>query len=349
MKIKSISKYVLGVMFILGISMNSYAVLPVADGPNLAQNILTNMTEMYNWAEEKAMKQIESQLTTMLAGESMDANNKATARMIVSLNKASQDIQNLEAIQRFSPAPTACGTVSLGATLEDIYCESEKSKEDVRDKSTKKEATFDKTPVQQSLARAKAAEEVVIDCRPDEDGRSTCLEVNLLLGGAPGDATNKELAEISKGTARQIELISGALPVLKTDPMVGDTPTGNAMRVLDYRRVAFKSMVSESLLNVRESFNREDESSGSEMEVLWDFVDSRWGDGDSEFIKLITNTHPKKAQGAAFITTPTQVLREIGVMQAFQTYMTVLQYEQSLREESLHAAMLALEIEPLDR
>lgn len=340
---QSIAAFVISIMM----SANSHALIPTTDFANLVEGMLGNIQELFNWLEEQALMELEMQLQTALMGEETDANNAATARMITSLNKAQQDIQNTEIIRMFTPAGTACDTVTLGKSLDDIYCQASAAVTAARARKYIKDNNYDKNPTEQKKHVAEVAEDLVEHCQPDEDGESECLKLEYLFGDAPAGASDQDLLEIFEATERQVDLITGPLPPKRTDPRLGDTPTANVQRVNDYRLQAIKSVATESLLAVRGSYVVAEGAEGSELQALWAFVDKRWGDGDSDFIKKITNTHPDKESGAEFITTPSQVLREIGVMQAFQTYMSVLQYEQSLRAEAIDASLLSLELEPL--
>lgn len=339
------------------------ALIPTTDFANLAQNIFGSMQNMYRWAEEKALKEVDRKLQTNLFGKQTDAANNASARTVVSLNRAQQDIQNIETEQRFMPAPSACQTLEIGQELEETYAHEEATKDAARDSFLQKEATFNLKEQLQREARKVAAQWIVDACEPDSSGISPCLDASALFGESK--LVNKASKKLTKTAMKklngyaaaspgptqnyaklQVDLIAGPLPTMKTDPTLPGGAVANAQRVNDYRKVAIKSLVQESLTAITTAFNKT-ESGESELGVLWKFADARWGGGSSEFLKKITNTHPDKSGNKDNITTPTQVLREIALMQAFQSYMNVLQYEQSLRVEALTATSLAISVEPI--
>lgn len=344
---KRIAAYCFVVIFSIGLPMRSQALIPTTDFANLIESLLGNIQELFSWLEEQAMMELEMELESALFGEQTDANNQATARMVVSLNKAQQDIQNLEIQREFAPAESACSTITIRDTLDDIYCASDFALEESRSRLRENHLNFNQTTQQQSEHIATVAAEIVEDCQPEEEGEpSDCLLVGMLFGDMPDGSSRAEIERTSLATERQIELITGGIPSRKTDVRMIDSASGNAMRIGDYRREALKGMAQESLLAVRGAFVTQEGAPGSELEALWEFVNKRWSDDDGEFIKLITNTHPDKSD-EDFTTTPSQVLREMAVMEVFQSYMDVLNYEQSLREEALTAAMLSIEVEPL--
>ena len=324
---------------------------PTFDAANLAAEMSGNLEEAYNWAEEKAMNELDMQMRAFGLGEELTVEEKAAAKTIVSINKAKQEIQNLEIEMAFSPGLFACDTAENTKQVEEIACEAEADKEDLTEALAEKNGDFEEKPAETIEKIAEVAKDIVEQCIPAKgDDASKCLQLGMLLGDGAEGSTDKELEEIAEATAYQVELLSGVLPVKKTDPRLPDTPTANIKRSGDLRYLAYKALIDKSLIDVRGDMIHFPDTPASFINTLKEFTDQRWGDkGTTEWMKLVMASHPKKSEGKEFNMGPEQVEREMAVIQAFQAYMAVLQYEQSLQVQTLQAALLAITLEPIKR
>jgi hypothetical protein len=86
------------------------------------------------------------------------------------------------------------------------------------------------------------------------------------------------------------------------------------------------------------------------MAKYWAFAADRWGGGEQAIDSILTmqNANAEKTSDVTKRTNDTQVIRKIAIMEAFQTYLAVEQYQQQLRMEALQAALLSIEVNPLD-
>ncbi|MCP1674249.1 hypothetical protein J2T57_001351 [Natronocella acetinitrilica] len=330
----------------LGVSAPAKAQFMNIDYANLAENIVGNMQSMNFWAQEKMVLMESMSLNTALSDLTIQNQNNATANTIIRINQRATDLHNTRAITRSIPAYDVCDNVSIVVSMEDAVCAAVERKDDDQQRIVEKHTNFSQSAGEFERSRREAAAELVGAC--DELGFDRCADASMLLGGS-GDGLNiSDRDGSAEATFRQIDIITGGLPERKTSPSLGAGVAANEQRINDLRREALRSLVTTSLSEIRAARLSIDDMP-SEFQNMWEFSAQRWGTEEAEdFLKRIANAHPDKAElGNRARTYPEEVIRLTASMQAFQTFMAVESYRQSLRLEALNAGMLSLMIQPL--
>lgn len=94
----------------------------------------------------------------------------------------------------------------------------------------------------------------------------------------------------------------------------------------------------------------DDHTLPSKMMELELFNEKRYNNEDGEWIKKVTNTHPKKdgPDGKEYSFTPYQLQREALLIDGFLANMAVLQYKSMLKQEILQAAILSTQVNEVE-
>lgn len=342
-----------------GITLTGSAqAVPVVDSAAVAQMIQQNALQVRQWAEESQLVQFGHSLQADLASFEVDNLNNAMANSIVRQNQNRTDIANTQARARRQPADDACQTVSASVNVEQAICGVDFVQEEEGaeyremhtggiDEESGRLTMFAETAGEFEARRNEALQRQVESCQ--EVGVEKCIDTGLMFGGDTGIVISDEDGA-AEATRNQISLIAGPEPERATDSRVPEgTYAGNASRLRDMRREAIRQMVAKSLSEIRATRLSVD-GMPSEFQNLYDFALTRWGsERASEWLATVTSTHPDKGDAEGLDQdSPEEVLRKMAQMQAFMTYLSVEQYRHSLRTEGLTAALVALELEPVD-
>jgi hypothetical protein len=336
-------------------SSNSSAIISFTDYAALVENSAGNIQDMYNWAQEKALTMMEMELTSTLEGLSIDNMNNAIANVISRTGAATQEVQNLEVLEKSAPDKDACATITLQILGKDAECATaEKSSQAIK-KAQAKHANYSSGGSAYKDETKKLVEKVVQDCEVLQDpslemndenllASSMCADSGLLTGVTlDGDTLNPDQ---EKAAALYIDLVTGVEPTFKKSSLLqDDSASYNKMLVSEMRRESFRSIVITSLNEIkamRTSPGIDSEADPSPMQLLQEFDDDRFGDAD--WMAELQNV---KASSKNSIY-PSEINRKIAVMDAFSVHLDLLQYKQSLRMEALINGLLALEVDPLD-
>lgn len=353
------------------------AFLPKIDPTLAAEMIASNMMMMSQWLEDSIRSEIAMAGETAMASAHVDAANQRELNRMVRDGKRDEDRSRIELLLEMVPDMNACNDMNVSTSLTDSACEIEREVAEEVNRYTERHTSFNHTPTEYQEQATQIAQETLDLCRSlSEDGESIaqCARADKLISG--GEARVFYTDQDREATRLQIDIIAGVIPEMHTDPRMGNSPGANASRIEDLRRVAFRSLVSQSLHEIRAERIAPDSPSGegkieSPMEVISNFVYERFGSADAQdFLKAISNTGEANGvnwgvdmasgsmteserrawdslQATSHTTTIGQVQRKQAVMDAFQNYLLYRMWQGNLRREALQAAMLALEIEPL--
>ncbi len=192
------------------------------------------------------------------------------------------------------------------------------------------------------------------------EGKSLCLKLSLLIDN---DYTTIQTGKEVEGAKELINIITGPT-VSKVDPAIATaakTTSGKRALMKEYRKIALKNMSSEVLNNVLEqrhpafwTDSEQTNPSASPLTQLEEFNAERFSQPSGRWMLKVSGLHPEKLdpdpeKAKKAIFTPDQLLRDMALIDGFMAHMAVLQYKSQLRQETMQAALLSLEVEPLER
>ena len=209
---------------------------------------------------------------------------------------------------------------------------------------------FDKTPAEQRQHAGRMTRAIVEKCEEEGD----CLDTQLLLtGGASGILRDKHI----DAAQRQIALLVSPVPQDVLSSELGGTALTNQQRADDLRRVAMLSLANESLNQVMLNYLAAESTGQSRISLMRAFVHARFGSPHDPDGGADPETHSRKwlakvanadaETKAEDPTMPSEVIRKMATIDAFRARLALLQYEQSLRVESLQAAILSATVDPV--
>lgn len=327
--------------------------VPTVDGPNLAQNIANNIMQAASWAQEKGLKIMEMDLTSLLTKMKIQNDNNAAANQIIRNGRAMQEIQNKEIAEQAMAADNACAVTASAEAQKQIMDASQTLKE-------RKAANFAAASQNFSAAEATAsgnyinnndqnnfqmAETLVADCSVlqsvgsgdvNEDApmaTSLCMRGSLLTSSSPETMTNDESAAVD----RMNSVI--AWPFAEGDS-ISSGKAGNMDRVAIARREIFQNMVFGSLQEVS-SWRQPAVQGISPMMTLEKAVKAHY---DPEELAKVSNADPATKNSDM----PSEVQRKMAQMQALSLYIESERFKGDLRREALLSGLLALQIRPIE-
>lgn len=328
------------------ISTPAQAQIPTTDFEGWRQKIISAVQRLQAWSEERELMRKSMDQAGMNAGLQVDNLNNAVSNMIVRQGRSQQEIQNLAILQDSLPAQDACQAYSAAVNLDDALCAMEDAAQQAGRDRVENLNTLGMTGPEFDEHSAVSVYDLVTRCRQlsltGELDDTECLNTQLLLGGAIPTMSDQEAA----ATETQISLLVNPIPERLIDERTGSGPAQDVARALAVRKLSLQGIAANALTRVRAerlSVNGEP----SRLQLLRDFAEERFGSAaGAEYLALMTNTHPDKQVDASHQTQPGQVLRSMAVMDGFRVYMQAQQYEQQLRMNALHSAILSAVIDP---
>lgn len=312
----------------------SQAALPVVDPAAIAQIIADLEQTARLWLEEKGLIIDGMEQEEVLHQEQIENNNNNTAQTVTRVTQTMSDLYNLETAREMAPSPTACGTASKSEALAAVKCETTaRSAAKSRSGAARKASATPGSP--QAIT-----EEILEDIKAVDrlaPGDNLPVRADNFLGASTGPVFDEAQG---LGAEAFVKLVSPEeLPPPDTRRYRDDSPEGQAYTVKRLTKLARRSVAEQSLEQIKNE--RMPNAEGvSKMQVIDQFVNERFGDGlSSEWMMGVTAT-----AGAGSMT-EAQVIREMAIMDAFLSYMSVERHKQSLRIETLLATLLTETIE----
>ncbi|WP_203368673.1 hypothetical protein [Cysteiniphilum marinum] len=299
---------------------------------------------------KQSVKEWTNQLNASIQGQGkqIDTINNGFANSIARTNQAMNDVFNKDLEQQTQPSIDACATYSVSTALNDAMCtvlESVASAAETRAKNfLNSDSDISASAASQKNANAilEVANELHQAESPSRSGAEgdqqlsdQVLRADILLG-SQGDTFDDNSM---KATQAFNDILVGASIAAEPSIQNSDDQTNYVDNYL--RPNAIRALAANSLDTVRSLRVGGDGTSNtpSVMQTMQQFVDSHFGtpDGD-QWLRNITNTQ----DDAEDFMSDSAVLRSMTQMQAFQNYLTMMQYQSQLRQETLQAALLAL-------
>ncbi len=311
---------------------------------------LAALVQLANKAKEgldqfnQSIKQWTNQLNANIQGqaEAVNAMNNGFANSIVRNNQAMDDHFNNDLRMQMQPSMDACATYSVANSLNDAVCSfltnvSSSSESRVSNYLNKSSGVqLSASARSQDNANTIINNAVALNHSGAKgDVSSNVIRADIMLG-SQGDTYDKDNMASTK-VFNNIVLGAG----VQTAPSKenSDSQLGyidNYLRPNAMRAISANSLDTIRNLRVGEGNNPD---KPSVMQLMQKFVDSHFGTPDgNKWIQAVTNTQ-KDASG---FMSDSSVLRSIAEMQAFGNYLSMMQYQSDLRQETIQASMLAL-------
>ena len=326
----------------------------ITDIPNLIENIASNVTEIYNFAEEMSQTYLSMDLQSAMAGLGIDAANSLAVQQMTQEAQEAQDKSDAEFMERVMPDSDACDTDTLNKMEQENECMAADLASEQLEKAIKRNSNFSTNQADYRDSIAVIASDMIIECKNLQTGApvdpnnllstSLCLSGGIVSGVSVADTMtlNEEAASNSL-----IDMMAGPIPTYKSSRDVPDnSPRKNDMILEEMRLEAYRSLATSSFSAItsarKPSFTSTGAIGPSYLETLSQFDNDRWG--DSEWRAEISNITTDGENPNSVM--PSELMRKMAVMDAFQVHLGVLQYKQQMRQEALLAAMLAFQISP---
>lgn len=336
-------------------SGRSLAVVPLTDVPNLIENIASNVVDAYNFAEEMSQQYLNMDLQSAMVGLGVDAANTLATQQMKQEADELQSKSDVALQEMLMPDSQACDTEALIAAEQSNECMSANLAAEENHQAKQRNSNFDTNIVEYEDTVEKMTSEIIDACIGLQEGgkvdKNNPMKTSLcLIGGigAGGSVGNTMTMSEEQAANLQNRIITGATPTFKKSSTLTEGSDRKKKAVLEELRVeSFRSLAANSLNEItslrKQSTLPDGQMGPSFLETLVQFDKDRWG--SSKWRAEISNVDREGELTNSVM--PSELLRKMAVMDAFEVHMSVLQYKQQLRQESLLAAILALEVEPL--
>lgn len=356
MKIKKIA-VAIGFSVFLVTSTPVYATgVPTIDFAGLVEKITANITEMTNWAQEKAKMALQMDMESLLSKLEISNMNNAFSNMIARSGAALQNIQNMEVAEMMAVDKDVCGNVAFSLFDEQVSCYvDDRANAETHDIVTDV-GRYDLGPVQFDKHYENVTNKIIDKCESLltvdeydlEEGEKVMYSQCLQAGSMLGIGTSNTFTETEEDAVEmQIRLITGPFPEQKhsTDLVVGSDGWVRT-RLKEMRKDAFKSIPVATFNEIAKWRKKASDGAPlSRMEVLQEFVDAR---KDPNWILQVAGAKWDGVDGGGDTTVyRTELLKKMTVLELKQTELQLEQFKHQLRLEGINAAMLALMLDPV--
>lgn len=340
----------------IGFCSQAQAGVPAFDGANLMEKITANITEMKNWADEKAKMALEMDMEALMSKLSIANTNNAFSNMIARSGAALQSIQNLDIYEQSKVDGDVCGNVAFSLFDSEVACYvDDRANAEAHDIMTD-DTRYDLDGTQFDKHRDIVTSEILEKCNglltvddtdiePEERPMySQCIQAGSLLGIGT-DSTFSEVEE--EAINMQIRLLTGPVPEFKKSTMLNEGSVGwiNS-RLEEMREDAFKSIPISSFTEIAKWRKKASEGAPvSRMGMLEQFVDQR---KDPDWILKVAGAKWEGEDESQDTTVyRTELLKKMLVLEVKQTELQLEQFKHQLRLEGINSAMLSIMVDPL--
>lgn len=337
------------------IASSVYAVVPTVDATNATENVATNTQSAYQWAEESGLITMAMELeayynTVMLEVDAMTQMTTMKKEM-----KLEEELHNLRIREEHEPDHHVARDCAVQVVGNTVICNSTNLAVAAIDTDQATHANFSDTPVEAATARKEAIDTMLTNCRSltyddptDENDKlstSMCLRGGILLGTETNSTYSTKEATAAGYMAN---ILAGAAPAHKASESMPEGSVQQSEELnQEVRMLALRSIVFSSfrhLAELRTSASSNDSMQvPSELGILEDFDDERWGDPEWQQKVSMATEDPDDSYS------PTQLERINTKMNAFRVHLDLIRYKQQLRVEALQAGLLSLKLDNVSK
>lgn len=331
--------------------------VPTIDFAGLTEQITNNITEMKNWAEEKAKMAMEMDMESLLAKLEIANLNNAFSNMIARSGAALQNIQNIEVAEMMAVDRDVCGNVAFSLFDEEVACYIDDRANAETHEIVTDATRYDLNAPQFDKHVENVTNKIIDQCESlltvDESGLeddekamySQCLQAGSMFGLGTAETFNDTEED---AVEMQIRLLTGPIPEIKNSTKMREGTSGWVKaRLNEMRKDAFKSIPVATFNEIAKWRKKASEGAPlSRMQVLQEFVDAR---KDPNWILQVAGARWEGVEGGGDTTVyRTELLKKMTVLELKQTELQLEQFKHQLRLEGINAAMLALMLDPVN-
>lgn|GEM_PF-3344675 len=352
--------------------------LPTFDIASFIQSQIQNALEKAFAGIEQKMMGASMNIDAIRTSDEIDAVNNTSVNEIIRLNKAQEDIQNLDIIKELGVDHYACKEgIDLSKRLQDLVCEHANFIGDkIKERMDKKVQMAVKKPIKLDEKNNKALEDLVDGCTKNGTtavklSESKCFRADILFG--EGEIQKGSIED--KGSEKFIELLTGGSKIdnisVALEQRSGNDDSLNQVKEDWMKQEAYRSVVLTSLYAIKAE-KLELNGENSVMGIMRTFVENRFGSEEgTEFLARAANVGKdqgiitdndidyskdkqlKRMTEKERITaimqdgrlTDSLVLKKLLALKSFQAYLQMKQYKQQLRQEGILATILSKELD----
>lgn len=339
------SLHLLALSALLFSSSLSYGMITF-DYAKLSNQLVQHMDEGLEAAEKEAIQQWEQNFSLEILGIKLEEEENAAATKIVRLNKAEQEVQNIEIELAFQPGVTACDTAETQEKIKEVNNEND-CEEDELNKASAKEVTFllglsdssSKTKPNKSTSTADSGAHTFITNNP------RYLRMEKLV---------KKASE-SKGSPEKIPFLNASLLIGSSNRALDEDEFNAALDFIyliappfvDRQQKKATTLVQRTAIQIENATRKELAST-----VLKQIAINRKGEDEiSRFGKIMEhgisrylgdeNTSMVKEFMESNLNHPNIILREVLAIEAFKAFIAVEQYEQTLKQKLVLTTLIS--------
>jgi len=371
LKLAVISAGVLGVLCLKGVGA-----MTVTDVGNTIQNYFNNLQDIEHRIMEEIEKSAERALETELSKLGLESEVAQEAQKLAAEQRQVKNLRNQEVARQQAPLTDVCMDSSIISFSHDgdLDCYRDEltlsAQDDLNSRRSKmyelsnEEATIEiEKDMQETLSScfmflhdegASSGGEEVVGSVSD----SYCFDTSQLT-----DPNQTTIQSAAKEAAAEMAIKILVEPVpRKKPPRSKDVETSSGRKkLLNEQRKDMLLQLAQNVMLSNLELRRSSKWADAEktvplpsvIETLDLFNNNRLLSEGGEYLLKLGAVHKDKFnpdQEIAIASTFTieQVQRETAVMTAFLTHMAILKYKSQLRIEQMEAALLGLEVNPLD-
>lgn len=296
---------------------------PFVDYANLAERISGNFKSLMDNEQFKVVGKKAVDAAGKLTGLKVDAQNNATANMIIRKNQARADVQNMEVLEKSNTSINPCFAIALTISNQD-WC-----------------STLDQN---NELAENRNSEILTVKERNEKNKELVTTDlgvINSIVGGSKGQLTmdNGTYQNDYENALKFTDLISPTLAL--TDFEIEKSKREPEYMLELYRKKLMMNMSKEAIQGVINKKHDPDPNDNkfSELESLQYFVDQHKVKSNDEIEDSLASK-----LAVSNLSTPTAIIRTETVMMAYKIHLQLLSFKESLVIEQLEATRLANKI-----
>jgi predicted DNA-binding WGR domain protein len=351
---------------------SSVNAITVTDPLNTLQNALNNLQDI----DHRIYQEVEAQANRMLQKElskfGMENDANQAAQELVATQRSETYQRNHEVAMEQAPLVDVCqDTAMISLSMDGDYdCYRDSLTQDYLAKMrNRRDVGYDATPDELEVLSATDSEETLDACLTElhsqgnaiqsvDASESHCFDSSALVDS---NLTTLQSGVEERGAEEAVRILSE--PVIREKAYGSSdlvTPAGRAKNLNEQRKDMLIELAQSVMLHnveIRRSSKWADTAKTkplpSVLETLDSFNNNRLLSEGGEYLLKLGAAHKDKFNANPDIAIDStfninQVHRETAVMTAFLSHMAVLQYKSQLRIEQLEAALLSLEVNPVE-
>lgn len=313
---------------------------PVVDIAANIQLILKNIQDGMRWVQEVNKWKKDYENAFRIAGMEADNENNAATNTISRLSAQMTDIASQQEKARMAPSADACTNYRTAETVNRGLVDSGNFLADSRRRFAKTHTDPVKDTGDLSIVARNNLIRINNECAELDKklGAGACSRADFLLADTVQTLTPDQV----KASDNFIEMLVGVVPDKRPSlsPDAKINPIAMKADVEYKKRVATRALVLNSLKSIQ--VRKVPVRGGASMyQAMNDFANEKM---TGEWMAVTANAHPSKSGSSSKFSTPEQVIRSTGQIEAFRAFVNMEMLESLARQEALMALLAQKEI-----